>query len=74
MLNLYISLSNLVYNAKFLRSRTSAELCAVVKANAYGHGMTVAGYLDGYVDSFAVSCVSEAEAVRAFTDLSLIHI
>lgn len=68
MLYLRIDLENLIYNAKYLRSKTSAELCAVVKANAYGHGMDIVKYLDDYADSFAVSCLDEAACVRKLTN------
>ena len=39
---------------------------AVIKANAYGHGMlTVAQALDPLVDAFAVACLEEAQLLRA---------
>lgn len=68
MLDLCINPQALIENAKFLRTRTNAELCAVVKANAYGHGIAVVPYLDRYVCSFAVSCADEACEVRKLTN------
>lgn len=42
-----------------------AKVMAVVKANAYGHGMIeVARALDGYVDALGVADLSEAMALR----------
>lgn len=68
LLNLNINTKNLIHNALFLRSKTSAELCAVVKANAYGHGFRLVEILDDFVDSFAVSCGEEALQVKRYTD------
>ncbi len=67
MLTLKISLNNLAFNLCYLRQKTSEELCAVVKGNAYGHGIMLAKYINDYVDSFAVSCGDEAIALRRFT-------
>ncbi|MCH5164378.1 MAG: alanine racemase [Clostridiales bacterium] len=67
MLTLTINVNNLIHNIKFLRQKTSAEFCAVVKANAYGHGLVVAKYINDYVDSFAVAQGEEAVQLRKFT-------
>lgn len=67
MLTLHINVDNLIHNARLLRSKTSAKLCAVVKANAYGHGMQIAYYLNDYVDCFAVSSGDEAISLRQYT-------
>ena len=50
-----------------LRALTSAKLCAVVKANVYGHGL---GALEAFAsaDEFAVSSVREATAVCERTE------
>jgi len=43
-----------------------SQAMAVIKANAYGHGMlTVAQALDPLVDAMAVACLEEALALRA---------
>src|SRR5258708_3822119 len=54
-------------NAKKVRDRIgSAELLAVVKANAYGHGMIgVAEALARDVQLFGVANIEEATALRA---------
>ena len=45
-----------------------ASLCAVVKSDAYGHGVrSVVPALMPLVDSFAVATLEEGEAVRAIT-------
>ncbi len=56
-----ISQDALLYNANFFK-RYAPKVCAVVKANAYGHGaQEVVKTLLGCVDFFGVSSVSEAE-------------
>ena len=54
------------HNAKVVRDRIgSAEMLAVVKANAYGHGLLgVAGALEDDVQLFGVANLEEAIAVR----------
>ncbi|MBR2646918.1 MAG: alanine racemase [Clostridia bacterium] len=47
-------------------AKAGKKLCAVVKANAYGHGAEeVVGALEGVVDAFAVALLDEAIAIRA---------
>jgi len=63
-----IDLDALAYNLKDIRSKTpkSSEVMAVVKANAYGHGVEkVAGRLikEG-IKSFAVATVTEGAQLR----------
>src|SRR3954465_6015065 len=55
------------HNAKVVRDRIgSAELLAVVKANAYGHGLVgVAEALANEVQLFGVANLEEAIALRA---------
>jgi alanine racemase len=57
----------LVANAHEVRQRIgSAEILAVVKANAYGHGMlAVAEALSKYVQLFGVANLEEATALRS---------
>lgn len=60
-----ISLENIRNNAKAFLDLTGTKLCAVVKANAYGHGAeAVTAALCGVADSFAVSILEEALAIR----------
>lgn len=57
---------NNVKNIK-LKLQSNVKLCAVVKANAYGHGVeTVCKAIVDYVDFFAVANVLEAVRIRAF--------
>lgn len=52
-------------NAKAFASLSEAKLCAVVKANAYGHGAAeVVNALSGTADCFAVALIEEAVAVK----------
>ncbi len=46
---------------------TSANICAVVKADAYGHGLEALNAL-GDADEFAVSCLREALQVSGSTE------
>lgn len=62
-----IDASALRHNAAFARERIGAgvQLMAVVKANAYGHGVgPVVRALDGHVDMFGVANVEEARELR----------
>jgi len=66
MLVAYISRSNLRHNAQVLKARCcpSVRLCAVVKADAYGHGArSVMAALSDLVDNFAVFTIEEAEQI-----------
>ena len=60
-----IHLGNIRRNAKLFREMTDTGLCAVVKANAYGHGAEeVVNALNGVADCFAVSILDEAVQIR----------
>lgn len=62
-----ISRSALLHNLSVVRAvADGAKICAVVKANAYGHGLTVVGPLlaDAGVDYFGVALVDEALELR----------
>lgn len=60
-----IHLKNIRENAKAWKAATKTKLCAVVKADAYGHGAeeTVCA-LSGVADVFAVALLDEAIAIR----------
>lgn len=62
-----IDSSALVHNWQQIRRRSSARrLLAVVKSNAYGHGLAaVAGVLADQADGFAVVALRDAIALRA---------
>lgn len=61
-----INLKNLRHNAKEIKKLTGgAKFCAVVKADAYGHGApVVANEIYDLVDSFAVALVEEGIELR----------
>ena len=60
-----IDLKNIRHNAEAFARLTGKPVCAVIKANAYGHGAEeVACAIEGTVSCFAVSILSEAVAVR----------
>lgn len=60
-----IHLDRIRSNARALAARTDAPLCAVVKADGYGHGgAEVARALSGTASSFAVSLVEEGARLR----------
>ncbi len=63
-----ISQSALRHNISAIRSLIGDErkLIAVVKANAYGHGLAaVAGAIEDQVDYFAVATIEEAQNLRS---------
>jgi len=62
-----IDRNNLLYNVNLFRKRIgdTVKLCAVVKANAYGHGLTeVSGIIQDAVDWLAVDSIDEAIILR----------
>ena len=61
-----VRLGRIRANAEFFRERAKgAKLCAVVKADAYGHGApAVAQALSGIADQFAVALVEEGAQLR----------
>ncbi|MDI1291084.1 MAG: alanine racemase [bacterium] len=62
-----IDLDAVIHNVKILKSRLSipTEFCAVVKANAYGHGVAeVAPALTEVADVFAVATSQESVQLR----------
>lgn len=63
-----IYLQNIQNNAKAFARWTGKPVCAVVKADAYGHGaVEVVNALQSTVKMFAVSLLDEALAIRAVT-------
>ncbi len=63
----YINLKKLQSNAKEIKKRLNkgVKFCAVVKADAYGHGAEkIASSLYPYCDSFAVALVEEGITLR----------
>lgn len=61
-----LSKENMLYN---LKKFCSKKVCAMVKANAYGHGIeNVVPLIENEVEFFGVSSLEEAKFVRKFTD------
>lgn len=61
-----IHIQNIIKNALSFKEYTQTKLCAVVKADAYGHGgEEVTFALSGIADGFAVALVEEGIAIRA---------
>lgn len=70
-----INVDNLVYNVKYFQERLpyNSLFCAVIKSNAYGHGIKdVIKVLNNYVDYYAVTTNVEALNVREYTKLPII--
>ena len=60
-----IHLGNIRNNAEQFLALTDKRLCAVVKADAYGHGaQEVVNALEGVADCFAVALLDEALEIR----------
>ena len=58
-----------------LKLQPDVKLCAVVKANAYGHGVeAVCKAIEDYADFFAVTNILEAVKIRAFNQKTKILI
>ena len=63
----YVNLKNIIYNAKQIKKRLpqGVKFCAVVKADAYGHGAEkVASAIYNIADCFAVATVEEGVKLR----------
>lgn len=61
-----LSTENLLHNLRVLKQHVHpAKMIAMVKANAYGHGIrSVSQRLDGHVDMLGVASIDEALALR----------
>ena len=62
-----IDLDALVHNFRAIRAHTGGAVCAVVKADAYGHGaaMVAATLEQEGAAAFAVSCLAEGRELRS---------
>ncbi|MDR3021296.1 MAG: alanine racemase [Clostridiales bacterium] len=68
-----IHLGKLVSNVAQIKSSTTAKICAVVKCNAYGHGIKHCAFiLESMVDCYAVASVEEAVNLREYTKKDII--
>ena len=63
-----ISIKNLKYNLEQIkRSMPNKKICAMVKANAYGHGaVEIVNAIKGEIDFFGVANLAEALEIRKF--------
>ena len=65
--------NNIKYNVQYLKRVAGGQLCVMIKANAYGHGLKqVVTMLDKDVDFFGVSNQTEGELAKKFTDKNVI--
>ena len=64
-----INIKNLEHNLNVIKSFLGqAKFCAVVKADAYGHGIkNVIKTINKYVNFFAVNNIQEAKALKPYT-------
>nr|MBO4517943.1 alanine racemase [Clostridia bacterium] len=63
----YVNLKNIIYNAKLIKKRLpkGVKFCAVVKADAYGHGAEkISNAIYNIADCFAVATVMEGVKLR----------
>lgn len=75
MKNILLSKKNLLYNLITTKTKTQAKICAVVKANAYGHGVKeICEILKNKVEFFAVANLIEGLEIRSFDKKSKILI
>lgn len=66
----YINHDNLISNINHFKPK---KICAMVKSNAYGHGLSeIVKLIDGHVDMFGVVSVEEAVKVRRLTELPIL--
>ena len=66
MKSIVVNLKNLNHNIDVLKSHIKHNVlfCAVVKANAYGHGFEICKLIENKVDYFAVATAEEAIRLR----------
>jgi len=67
---IYVNKKNYLDNIDYLNSLSDKELCLVVKANGYGHGVewTVNTAIEAGVKWFATATINEAITVRKLSD------
>ncbi len=63
-----IDMSRMRQNIRRIRAVTKTGFCAVVKANAYGHGIATACCIDPLVDCYMVATAEEALALMTLTE------
>jgi alanine racemase len=67
---IYLNKTNFLNNLLFLKKSTKKNLCLVVKANAYGHGVewAVNSAIKAGVAWFAVASVDEGVQVKEYAN------
>nr|BET44859.1 MAG: alanine racemase [Candidatus Aschnera chinzeii] len=61
----FIDINALVHNIKIIKKITNSKIIAIVKANAYGHGiLKIAKTIKNLVDAFGISRVQEGIILR----------
>lgn len=67
MKTIEINKKNLLYNLAYIKTKTKAKIAAVVKANAYGHGIKeICQILKNKVSFFCVANLEEGLQIREF--------
>ena len=70
---IFLSKEKLNKNIKFMKKITPGKICAMIKANAYGHGLReILPLLACEIDYFGVSNEEEALLAREITDKTII--
>lgn len=70
---IFLYKDNLIHNIDYIKSVAKKPICAMVKANAYGHGeKEVLSILDGRVEYFGVACQNEGLRGRKYTNGNII--
>lgn len=65
---IFLSKSNLLHNIDYIKKVAKKPICAMVKANAYGHGeKEIISMLNGKVEYFGVACQKEGLIARRHT-------
>lgn len=70
---IFLSQENIDFNVDFIKKHKNSKICAMVKANAYGHGgRELTRALSDKVDYFGVSNQTEANEIRGVTDKEIL--
>ncbi|GIW22228.1 MAG: alanine racemase [Candidatus Sericytochromatia bacterium] len=72
--HIVVNINNLIDNILYLKSKINAStlFMAVIKANAYGHGIDIINYIDNIVDYYGVANILEALEVRKLTSKAIL--
>jgi len=69
-----VNINNLIHNINYLKNKVNKKtlFMAVVKANAYGHGINIINYINDIVDYYGVANILEALEIRKLTNKPLL--